>query len=225
MSGIWSYFGGGAAQKRKEAPREAILGLRTQLDMLQKRERHLENQAADQLAIAKKNATANPTAAKTALKRKKQIEHSLDQTSAQVSTLEQQIYSIEAANINRETLQAMQKAGKAMEQIHSGLTMDKVDKTMEKLREHHELGEEIAQQMTTMPIGPQVDDEDLEAELEDLQQEEIDSKMTNTGTIPVSDEVNSLPAAANNPIKDKQASREEEDEEAELAKLQAEMAA
>ena len=60
MSGLWSYFGGGAAQKRKEAPREAILGLRTQLDMLQKREKHLDNQIQDQLATAKKNATSHP---------------------------------------------------------------------------------------------------------------------------------------------------------------------
>ena len=69
-------------------------------------------------------------AAKLALKRKKQIEHSQEQTIAQIATLEQQIYSIEAANINRETLQAMQKAGKAMEGIHGKLTIEKVDETM-----------------------------------------------------------------------------------------------
>jgi len=64
------------------------------------------------------------------LKRKKQHEHTLEQTSAQISTLEQQIYSIEAANINRETLAAMEKAGKAMAQIHGKLNIDKVDETM-----------------------------------------------------------------------------------------------
>ena len=69
-------------------------------------------------------------AARAALKRKKQHEHSLDQTTAQIATLEQQIYSIEAANINQETLKAMQKAGKAMKEIHGGLTIDKVDETM-----------------------------------------------------------------------------------------------
>lgn len=49
---------------------------------------------------------------------------------AQISTLEQQIYSIEAANINRETLLAMEKAGQAMKQIHGKLNIDKVDQTM-----------------------------------------------------------------------------------------------
>lgn len=44
--------------------------------------------------------------------------------------LEQQVYSIEAANINHETLQAMKQAGAAMEQIHGGMSIDKVDETM-----------------------------------------------------------------------------------------------
>lgn len=69
-------------------------------------------------------------AARAALRRKKQHEHTLDQTVAQISTLEQQIYSIEAANINRETLAAMERAGEAMQQIHGKLNIDKVDETM-----------------------------------------------------------------------------------------------
>lgn len=69
-------------------------------------------------------------AAKTALKRKKQHEHSLEQTQAQIGTIEQQINAIESANINRETLMAMEKAGDAMKQIHGKLTPEKVDETM-----------------------------------------------------------------------------------------------
>lgn len=70
------------------------------------------------------------TAAKSALKRKKAHEHSLEQTEAQIGTLEQQINAIESANINKETLLAMEKASAAMKQIHGNLTPDKVDETM-----------------------------------------------------------------------------------------------
>ena len=35
-----------------------------------------------------------------------------------------------AANINKETLDAMKNAGTAMKQIHAGLTVDKVDDVM-----------------------------------------------------------------------------------------------
>jgi len=64
------------------------------------------------------------------LKRKKANEHALEQTLGQISTLEQQINAIESANINRETLKAMEKASDAMKQIHGKLTVEKVDETM-----------------------------------------------------------------------------------------------
>lgn len=59
MWGAW--FGGSGGQKRKDAPKKAILELRTQLDMLQKRERHLESQMAKQDEIARDNVTTNKT--------------------------------------------------------------------------------------------------------------------------------------------------------------------
>lgn len=58
---MWSWFSGGAAQKRKDAPKNAILTLRQQLNMLQKREKHLENQMAEQDAVARKNISTNKT--------------------------------------------------------------------------------------------------------------------------------------------------------------------
>lgn len=56
---MWSWFGGASAQKRKDAPKNAILSLREQLDMLQKREKHLDSQMAEQDAIARKQVSAN----------------------------------------------------------------------------------------------------------------------------------------------------------------------
>ncbi|KAL3437951.1 Snf7-domain-containing protein [Aspergillus tetrazonus] len=221
---MWSWFGGAAAQKRKEAPKNAILQLRSHLDMLQKREKHLENQMNEQEAIAKKNVTTNKNAAKAALRRKKVHEKNLEQTQAQIVQLEQQIYSIEAANINHETLAAMKAAGAAMEKIHNGMTVEQVDETMDKLREQQAINDEIAIAITNPGFGEQVDEEDLEAELEGMEQEAMDERMLHTGTVPVADQLNRLPAPANaEPAKAKQKA-EEEDEEAELEKLRAEMA-
>ena len=45
-------------------------------------------------------------------------------------TLESNISSIETANINKETLDAVKNAAAAMKQIHGGLTIDKVDDVM-----------------------------------------------------------------------------------------------
>jgi len=59
MSGVWGWFGGQSAQKKKDSPKNAILGLRSQLEMLQKRERHLQNQMDEQDSIARKNVSSN----------------------------------------------------------------------------------------------------------------------------------------------------------------------
>ncbi|KXJ90959.1 vacuolar-sorting protein SNF7 [Microdochium bolleyi] len=224
MSGVWGWFGGAAAAKKKDSPKNAILGLRAQLDMLQKREKHLMTQMDEQDGIARKNINTNKNAAKAALRRKKAHEHSLDQTVSQIGTLEQQINAIESANINRETLAAMERAGEAMKQIHGKLTPEKVDETMEKLREQNELSEEIVTAITSNSLGNQVDETELEDELEAMQEEALAEEMLKSGTVPVRDEISRMPAAANGEIKGKQQAIEEDDEEAELRKLQQEMA-
>ena len=65
----------------------------------------------------------------------------------------------------------------------------------------------------------------MEDELANMEQEALDDKMLKTGTVPV---VDRLPAVGNGEIRGKERRREEvqeeEDEEAELKKLQAEMA-
>ena len=68
--------------------------------------------------------------ARNALKRKKVNEQSLATTQAQITTLEQQIHSIESATLNYETLRVMKDAGQAMKTIHGGMDIDKVEETM-----------------------------------------------------------------------------------------------
>jgi len=60
MSG-WGmgWFGGGGAAKKKDAPKNAILQLRSTLDMLSKREKHLQNQMEEQDEIARKYVSTN----------------------------------------------------------------------------------------------------------------------------------------------------------------------
>ncbi|KAK5687223.1 ESCRT-III subunit protein snf7 [Elasticomyces elasticus] len=227
MASGWGWgniFGGGNTAKSKDAPKNAILGLRSTLEMLSKREKHLQNQMDEQDAIARKNVAGNKAMAKAALRRKKNYEHQLEQTSAQMLTVEREISSIETANINKETLDAMKHAQQAMKKIHGGLTIDKVDQTMEDLREQHAIGEEIAEALTQGNIGQGVDEDELDEELAELQQEELDNKMLRTGSVPVSDQIQRMPAVGTGEIRGKQQRIEEDDEEEELRKLQAEMA-
>ncbi|KAI5467119.1 ESCRT-III component [Mariannaea sp. PMI_226] len=223
---MWGWFGGQASQKKKDAPKKAIIDLRSQLEMLQKREKHLQNQINEQDGIARKNVSTNKNAAKAALRRKKTHEHTLEQTVSQIGTLEQQINAIESANINMETLAAMERAGQAMKQIHGKLSPEKVDETMDTLREQNALSEEIVNAITGTTLGLDVDDAELEDELEELQQEQLDEQMLTTGNVPVSDAVHQIasPPTTEPVSSKKKVIEEEDDEEAELRKLQAEMA-
>jgi len=69
--------------------------------------------------------------------------------------------------------------------------------TREQLREQHALGEEIAQAIVSAPIGEPIDEEELDDELAELEQEQLDNKMLQTGNVPVSDQIHKLPAAGN----------------------------
>ena len=63
------------------------------------------------------------------------------------------------------------------------------------LREQHQLSEEIGAAITSVPLGEQPDEEDLDAELEGLEQEAMDERMLNTGPVPVNTQLDRLPAA------------------------------
>ena len=66
----------------------------------------------------------------------------------------------------------------------------------EDLREQHAIGEEISEAITQSVGAQHVDEDELDEELADLQQEELDNRMLNTGNVPVGDKVHQLPTAA-----------------------------
>jgi charged multivesicular body protein 4 len=96
----------------------------------------------------------------------------------------------------------------------------------EELREQHAIGQEIGNAITSSVGTEDIDEIDLEDELAELQQEALDEKMLNTGNIPMNDKVGlgRLPNTPQTEVKGKARVVEEDDEEAELRKLQAEMA-
>jgi charged multivesicular body protein 4 len=124
-------------------------------------------------------------------------------------TVEREIGSIESANINKETLDAMKNASKAIQNIHGGLTVDQVDQTMEDLREQHAVGEEIAEALTQGAQTSGVDEDELDEELAELQQEALDERMLKTGSVPVHDQIQRMPNAPSKFIGSEEGEKEE----------------
>ncbi|ORY46092.1 hypothetical protein BCR33DRAFT_160417 [Rhizoclosmatium globosum] len=161
-----------------------------------------------------------------ALKRKKIYQDQADKIMGSRMTLEQQMLAIESANVNLETMNAMKAGAEAMKSIHGSLNVEKVDETMEDIREQMDLANELSDAISApVNFGTEIDEDELDAELELLAQEDLDSKLLDTGlgaglsaapSVPTT-----IPAVAQPP---RPVRVQAEEEDPELAELKASMA-
>ncbi|KAL1411338.1 ESCRT-III subunit protein snf7 [Vanrija albida] len=216
MSGWMSYFTG--RKDTREQARDSIVTLRQQLLMLEKKEEHLQKKIEEELKKAKANI-ANKRVATAALRQKKAYEDQLDKMAGTRLTLETQVNAIESANLNAETMLAMKKGADALKSIHSTLKVEKVDQTMDAIREQMDLTNEISDAISN-PVGivNGIDEDELEAELEALEQEELDDRLKGADHVPLHTPASPVGA------REHAAPVEEDDEEEQLRQLQAELA-
>lgn len=128
------------------------------------------------------------------------------------------------------------------------ILMTTISCTRDELREQNALSDEIVNAITNNPIGDPLDEDELEAELDELQQEKLDEDILKTGNVPVADLGQRMPSVASQEreceekytkthgemclhanfegtaVSVKAPVEQEDDEEAELRRLQAEMA-
>jgi len=162
----------------KKAPdvRTSINNLRDTLDLLEKREEHLQKKIERELAIAKQNASKNKRVAMMALKRKKTYEGQLSKLSGARMTIEQQLMAIEGAQVSLQAMNAMRMGASAMRSIHGEMSLDQVDNTMDEIREQMDIANEINDAIS-QPLGDPIDEDDLEAELLELESENLDEQL------------------------------------------------
>lgn len=151
--------------------------------------------------------------------------------------VETQILAIENANVNLETLNAMKVGSAAMKNIHGEMygisflliiltfsrNIDKVDNTMDDIREQMDLANEISAAISS-PLGNDygVDMDELDAELEQIEQAELDATLLDAQAGPKVTTPAMATPAAKEPIAAKAPAMTSE--EAELEELRASMA-
>ncbi|KAI6047228.1 Snf7-domain-containing protein [Pisolithus marmoratus] len=214
LSSVMSYFG---RRDNKQAARDAIVGLRQQLQLIEKKEEYLQKKIDEELKKAKANAVSNKAVATQALRRKKANETEMDRLAGQRLQLEMQINTLESANLNAETMQALKKASDVLSSIHGYMTMDKVDSTLSKIAEQRDIANEIAGAISE-PVGVGADEDELKAELEQLEQEHLDERLAGAEHVPVY-----VPAGARR-VEERPRPAIEDDEDAQLKELQAALA-
>jgi len=175
----------GSGKKKEETPttQDAIQKLRATEEMLTKKSDYIEKKMKQELMTAKKAGTKDKRVALNALKRKKRLEKQLNQIDGTLSTIEFQREALENANTNTEVLKTMGYAAKALKSAHQQLDVDDVHDMMDDISEQTELANEISDAISTsVGFGQDYDEDELNAELEELEQEELDENMLSIGT-------------------------------------------
>ncbi|XP_041835037.1 charged multivesicular body protein 4b isoform X1 [Melanotaenia boesemani] len=218
MSLFGKIFGGGGKGGKAPTPQDAIQRLRETEEMLAKKQEFLEKKIEHELLTAKKNGTKNKRAALQALKRKKRYEKQLTQIDGTLSTIEFQREALENANTNTEVLKNMGFAAKAMKAAHENMDIDKVDDLMADITEQQEVAQEISD-VISRPVGfgEDYDEDELLAELEDLEQEELDKNLLE---IEGKEDV-PLPSVPSTSLPSRPAKKKVEEDEDEMADLEA----
>lgn len=180
--------GGGSTQ-------DSIQRLNEALENLEKREAHIQKRVEKEQGDAKRLIAAkNKSGALAALKRKKMYEGQLGKINGTRMTIENQKMALENANFNQEVMKAMAQGANALQHVNENMTIDRVDETMDNIQEQMDVANEISEAIS-QPTGMGYEDEDeLEAELAELEAEELDETLLSVENTPAPVAVNQEPA-------------------------------
>eukprot|EP00898_Chlorokybus_atmophyticus_P003121 jgi/Chlat1/380/Chrsp10S01494 len=211
---------------------DTLSKLNETLEMLEKREKVLQKKAALEVEKAKEySRQKNKRAALQCLKRKKMYEAQADQLANNQLRIHDQMIMLEGAKATTETVGALRSGALAMKRMQKETNIDDVDKTMEEIAEQTENMRQI-QDALGQPIGAaaDLDEDELEAELQELEAEGLDEDLLGPATAAPAQPVQHLPSVPAGRVPAQpararpQAAPVKSKEEEELEALQAEMA-
>ena len=201
--------------KKKEQPRgqsdnaSVILKLRSTVEMLDKRQAHLQKKVEQQIVDAKqKMVKKDQRGALFCMKRKKMYQAEVEKISGARMTLEQQMLALEGQATMMEGIKAMQQGAAALKSGHMGMDADTVQDMMDDVTEEMATADEIAK-VIAAPADDVFEDEDLLNELQLLEESELESQLLETPAIPTEPAVQrrdaepvlpDLPAVPTNPV-------------------------
>lgn len=173
---------------------DTISQLRSQLDMLEKRQKHVQVKIDNAMAEARAKTQKNDKkGALQALKKKKMFEAEIEKHGGIMMNLERQINMLESATIESQILATFKTTAATMKKIQGGMTAEDVDDAMDDIREQMDLGTEIGSALSA-PLGDAVGEDEAEDEFARLQEELAGESMLAAPSVPAS--AVAAPAAA-----------------------------
>ncbi|KAF8360616.1 hypothetical protein PRIPAC_87539 [Pristionchus pacificus] len=164
FSNMFGIFGRKADDTTTQESIQKLLDMEA---LLMKKQAYLEGKIKEEVVTAMKNGTQNKRLALQALNRKRQHQKGLEQVDNILSNLESQRYTF-----------LMTNASKVLKAANNNVDANHVHDLMEDIAEQQEVANEIAETISRpMGLNSQIDDDDLLAELEALEQEELDKQL------------------------------------------------
>ena len=209
-------------KKEPKAPTTAdtLQLLQENISLLEKKQEHLNGKIDHETKTARANASKNKRAAMAALKRKKLYEAQCNKLQDTIMTLQQQEIALQNLSTNVEILSTMNQVKDTMKAATKNMTVEDVDQTMDDVRDQMDIADEISTAIST-PMGNDLfDDDEREAELAALEDEDIDQQLAQLDGLPA------VPSRQHQPQQAAAAPRRQAVSQVddELAQLEAEMA-
>mmetsp|Transcript_19481 Transcript_19481/g.37704 ORF Transcript_19481/g.37704 Transcript_19481/m.37704 type:complete len:237 (-) Transcript_19481:266-976(-) len=180
-----SLFGRAKKAPKKPDISARIKELKSAHEMLDKQEKNLEKQMAEATKMAlKKSRQKNKKGALFHLKRKKMLEKRLNQLYGQRENVERLVNAMETVTFQKANIEKMKGAQQALKAGIEELDVDEVTEVMDDINENIAMADEIGEAMSET-VGADVDEEDLEAELAELENEAMDEEMLKEPELPV----------------------------------------
>lgn len=166
-------------EMKPEQALESLDNMRKTLADIEKRQNLLHSKAMNELQMAKERKKNNDTrSAVMCLKRKKMYESEIAKLDGARINLEQQIFAIEGASMNKNIFDSMRTGHQAMKAMHQGITIEEVDKLKDDMEEQQDMLNELNEALS-QPTGmmASMDDDELLDELNELEAQELETQM------------------------------------------------
>ncbi|KAI8369340.1 Snf7 family [Radiomyces spectabilis] len=177
-------MGAGSSKQKITSQDKAILDLKVQRDKLKQYQKKINVVVDKELELARRALSqGDKRKALLALKKKKYQEQLLEKTEEQLMTLEGMTQSIEYALVEKQVLEGLKHGNDVLKEIHKEMSVEDVERIMDDTADaiayQNEIDELLSDKITAE------DEEEILAELETLQKEELEAELPQVPQNPV----------------------------------------
>ncbi|CAH8649621.1 unnamed protein product [Dicrocoelium dendriticum] len=182
MSSFKKFFG--AKKPDPKNTREALRDLEEKRDLLVKKSELYERKIQEEITIAKKYGMENKNKALKALAKKKFYERQLQKFDNTLLVIESQMQALDNAGMNLEVFNALKSTSETLKNLQKNMNVDNVHDIMDEIADHRAAAEEISDAISnTGAFGLEYDEDELLAELERYQAEDLEKQLLDVGAV------------------------------------------